>query len=89
MSDDASDAGAVLRSVWAATGGAADQLDEALRPPKPCRNMKDVSFDGMAEPGTDLREAWRNRLAREGKLSTAGGSVRDLVLGSDHPGTSD
>ena len=44
--------------------------------------MKDVSFDGFAEPGSDLREAWRERLEREGKLSTAGGSIRDLVLGS-------
>ena len=25
--------------------------------------MKDVTFDGMAEPGSDLGAAWRERLA--------------------------
>jgi hypothetical protein len=44
--------------------------------------MVDVSFDGLAEPGTDLRDAWRDRLAREGKLAASTGSVRDLVLGA-------
>jgi hypothetical protein len=44
--------------------------------------MQHVSFDGLAEPGTDLRGAWRERLQREGKLNTSGGSIRDLVLGS-------
>lgn len=72
----------VLRAVWAADGVSPQDPDEACGPTKSCRNMKDVSFDGMAEPGTDLREAWRERLRREGKLSTAGGSIRDLVLGA-------
>jgi hypothetical protein len=44
--------------------------------------MVGVTLDGFAEPGTDLRTAWRERLQREGKLSTSGGSIRDLVLGS-------
>ena len=43
--------------------------------------MRDVTFDGYAEPGSDLTGAWRERLAREGKLNPSGGSVRDLVLG--------
>jgi hypothetical protein len=43
--------------------------------------MRGVSFDGLAEPGTDIGAAWRARLEREGKLSTDGGSIRDLVLG--------
>jgi len=73
----------VLRAVWAADGQSSEDLDEASGPTKVCRNMKDVSFDGMAEPGTDLREAWRERLRREGKLSTSGGTVRDLVLGPE------
>lgn len=72
----------VLRAVWSADGQSAEALDDC-GPTKSCRNMKDVSFDGMAEPGTDLTEAWRDRLRREGKLSTSGGSIRDLVLGSD------
>ena len=70
-----------LRAVWAADGQRADDLDEAFRPAKSCRNMKDVTFDGMAEPGSDLSAAWRERLRREGKLSTSGGSIRDLVMG--------
>ena len=76
------DAIGVLRSVWTADGQRSDDLDEACGPTKNCRNMQDVSFDGMAEPGTDLRAAWRERLRREGKLSSSGGSIRDLVMGS-------
>jgi hypothetical protein len=71
----------VLRAVWAAGGQRGEDLGEAGGPTKTCRNMKDVSFDGMAEPGSDLRAAWRERLRREGKLGPARGSIRDLVLG--------
>jgi hypothetical protein len=71
----------VLRTVWAADGQRADDLDEACGPTKSCRNMQDVTFDGLAEPGSDLGAAWRERLRREGKLNTSGGSVRELVLG--------
>jgi hypothetical protein len=71
----------VLRSVWAADGQTSGTLEEDFGPTKPCKNMQDVSFDGMAEPGTDLRAAWREKLRREGKLSTSHGTVRDLVLG--------
>jgi hypothetical protein len=70
-----------LRAVWSADGQRSADLDEDCSPTKSCRNMKDVTFDGMAEPGTDLSAAWRERLRREGKLSTSGGSIRDLVLG--------
>jgi hypothetical protein len=55
-------------------------------PTKQCRNMVGVSFDGMAEPGADLRSAWRERLAAEGKLATGGATVRDLVLGERDDG---
>ena len=71
----------VLRAVWVAEGVSGEDLDESCGPTKSCKNMKDVSFDGMAEPGSDLGAAWRERLRREGKLSQAGGSIRDLVLG--------
>jgi hypothetical protein len=74
-----------LRAVWAADGQRSEDLDEACGPTKSCRNMKDISFDGMAEPGTDLGAAWRERLRREGKLSASGGSIRDLVLGRPDP----
>jgi hypothetical protein len=81
MTHQPDDAVEVLRSVWAAEGMSSADLDEAFGPQKSCKNMKHVSFDGLAEPGSDLRSAWRERLEREGKLSTSGGSIRDLVLG--------
>ena len=71
----------VLRAVWAAEGRSAQDVDDDCGPTKNCKNMREVTFDGMAEPGSDLTEAWRERLRREGKLSTSGGSIRDLVLG--------
>ena len=73
----------VLRAVWAADGQSVADLDDDCGPTKSCKNMKEITFDGMAEPGSDLGSAWRDRLKREGKLSTSGGTVRDLVLGSD------
>ena len=75
----------MLRSIWAAEGQRLE-VDEEVSPTKACRNMKDVTFDGLAEPGSDLQSAWKDRLAREGKLSPSGGSIRDLVLG---PATDD
>jgi hypothetical protein len=78
--DEAIDA---LRTVWAAEGQRAEDLDEACGPTKSCKNMKDISFDGLAEPGSDLGAAWREKLRREGKLSEAGGSIRELVLGPE------
>ncbi len=71
----------VLRAAWSSSGQSRADLDEDCGPQSTCKNMKLVSFDGMAEPGTDLREAWRELLEREGKHNTSGGSVRDLVLG--------
>lgn len=57
------------------------ELDENCSPTKPCRNMRGVTFDGYAEPGSDIGAAWRATLAREGKLNKTGGAIRDLVLG--------
>jgi len=42
--------------------------------------MKDVSFDGLAEPGSDLGTAWRDKLRREGKLREGGTSLGELVF---------
>jgi hypothetical protein len=72
----------VLRAVWMAEGQSADDLDDDSGPQKTCKNMVGVSFDGWAEPGSDLRSAWRDRLEREGKLDASGQSVRDLVFGT-------
>ena len=83
MSDNP-DSRQVLRSVWD-VASAGPELDEDCSPTKVCKNMRGVTFDGFAEEGADLREAWRQLLAREGKLNTSGGSVRDLVFGpSEH-----
>lgn len=69
----------VLRALWSADDRAREEVDDICGPQKNCRNMKDVTFDGYAEPGSDLGSAWRGLLAREGKLGRS--SVRDLVLG--------
>jgi hypothetical protein len=67
-------------SMWSA-GSTTERavVDEDCGPTKTCRNMRHVSFDGLAEPGSDLRAAWRERLASEGKLGA--GSLADLILG--------
>ena len=72
----------VPRSVWMVNHDHSE-LDEDCSPTKPCRNMRGVSFDGYAEAGTDIGDAWRAQLAREGKLDESGGTIRDLVLGED------
>jgi hypothetical protein len=79
MSDASADGVQVLRALWAADDRDRSEVDEELTPVKPCRNMKDVTFDGFAAPGSDLKDAWRERLAREGKLGA--GSLGDLVNG--------
>jgi hypothetical protein len=71
----------VLRTVWSAQGQTAEALDEDCGDVKACKRMSDVGFDGLAEETDgDLRVAWRTKLAREGKLDPAAGSVRDLVM---------
>jgi hypothetical protein len=77
-----SDAGEVVRSVWSTDPDNERAVVDDCGPQKTCRNMKHVSFDGLAEPGTDLGEAWRERLAREGKLGE--GSLGDLIRGQQH-----
>jgi hypothetical protein len=79
MNDASQDGVRVLRALWSADERDRSEVDEEYGPVKPCRNMKDVTFDGFGEPGTDLEDAWRQRLAREGKL--ASGSLADLVNG--------
>ena len=81
MTDQPDDVREVLRAVWAAQGETSTDFDEDCSPTKACKNMVGVSFDGLAEPGSDLRSAWREKLEREGKLNTSEASIRDLVLG--------
>ncbi|HUW77374.1 MAG TPA: hypothetical protein VMV52_01330 [Candidatus Nanopelagicaceae bacterium] len=82
MSSETENARNVLRSVWAAQGDPSVLIDEDCSPNKSCKNMQGVTFDGFAEPGSDLQTAWREKLAREGKLRIGADSIRDLVLGS-------
>lgn len=70
--------GKVLRDVWDGAGESREEVEAACGVTKVCRNMKDVTFDGMAEPGSDLGTAWREKLRREGKLNE-GASLADLV----------
>lgn len=78
MSASSDAAASMLRDIWQGTPQSAAELDAECNPNKVCRNMKDVSFDGYAEHGGDVTAAWRNTLAREGKLG--GSSLADLVF---------
>ena len=90
MNGEPDEALEVLRTVWAAQDQDAAGLAEAEGPVKACKRMSNVGFGGMAGPDGDLRAAWKDRLAREGKLNAGAGSIRDLVLGlADQPGDSD
>jgi len=80
MAEQGNGAGQVLRGIWEQAADAHEELDAECGPTKACRNMKDITFDGYAEEGVDLATAWRNTLAREGKLG--GGSVADLIAGT-------
>jgi hypothetical protein len=77
----------VLRQVWQNQGQDTADLDDGCEA-KSCKRMAEagVGFDGFAdeEPGNvvDLAAAWRSRLRREGKYNPAGGSIRDLIMGS-------
>jgi hypothetical protein len=88
MPAQADDSVEVLRALWRAEGTESLKLDDDFGPQKACRNMKDVSFEAMAPPGTDVGQAWRDQLAREGKLRD-GGSLGDLLLGQGPRGDDD
>ena len=82
MTDISPDPMQVLRTVLETDNDALSELDEECSPTKTCRNKVGVTFDGFAEPGSDIGAAWRQKLAREGKLRTSGESLRDFVLRS-------
>ena len=71
-----------VRAVWTIDEAVGTtSFDEDCSPTRVCRNAREFSFDGIAEEGADLKSAWRDTLAREGKLRTSTDSIRDLVLG--------
>ena len=67
--------------MWSTPSEDQSLFDVDCSPTKTCKNMVGVSFDGLAEAGSDPAQAWREQLEREGKLATT--SLRDLVLGAD------
>jgi hypothetical protein len=82
MTAQSSEALEVLRELWRGQGqGAADLDDDCGQ--KSCKKMADVGFDDFGAGEQDLNAAWRERLAREGKLTATDGSVRDLVMGHE------
>lgn len=66
-----------LNSIWQSQGEKMVELDEECNPNKVCRNMKEVTFEGFADEGKDLKTAWRETLIREGKLGV--GTIGELV----------
>jgi hypothetical protein len=76
---DSSDAKEVLRDVWRAADEEPREQDDGPDAAKVCRNMVGVSFEGMVSDGTDLRTAWRAKLADEGKLGES--NLHDLIFG--------
>ncbi|HEY5662800.1 MAG TPA: hypothetical protein VIS05_02065 [Ilumatobacter sp.] len=83
MSDDDPTPKQILTSIWADRADGALEVDEDCSPTKLCRNMRDITFEGFAEAGTDIATAWKTVLAREGKLTPGAETIRDLVLGRD------
>ena len=81
MSREPDEALEVLRGVWSAQGQTGADIAQQAGDVKACKRMANVGFAGVPGDDEDLRAAWRDRLAREGKLAPDGGSVRDLVLG--------
>jgi hypothetical protein len=81
MNESNDPAAEVLRGIWQQDTENLQDLDAECSPTKVCRNMKDVTFDGYAEEGGDVKVAWRNTLAKEGKLGSS--SLADLVFGTE------
>ena len=69
------------QTMWSTPDADQVLLDADCSPTKTCKNMVGISFDGFAEPGSDLSAAWRATLEREGKVMEGSGSLRDLVFG--------
>ncbi|MFC4946526.1 hypothetical protein [Pseudonocardia sp. GCM10023141] len=83
----------VLRAIWTAKRQTRADIEQASPKAKVCKNMKNIGFGGLGGDGSgdadttavpvgeELRAAWRERLAQDGKLHNGAGSVFDLVNG--------
>jgi hypothetical protein len=85
MTAEPAEAVEVLRNVWRTKGQSAADLVDPSGEQKSCKRMDEagVGYEDFAAGEQDLNAAWRARLEREGKLSQSGGTLRDLVIGSD------
>jgi hypothetical protein len=83
MSAEQTEALEVLRDVWRGQSEGVADLDGCET--RACRKMTEagVGFDDFGGETEEARmSSWRARLEREGKLSTSGGSLRDIVFGT-------
>ena len=70
------------QAMWSTPDADQVLLDADCSPTKSCRNMAGVSFNELAEPGTDLAAAWRETLQRDGKVVEGSSTLHDLVFNS-------
>jgi hypothetical protein len=67
-----------MDDIWHAHERSTADVDAELGHGRACKAMRHVGFGGADEPvDEELRAAWRDRLAREGKLGAR--TVRDLL----------
>ena len=81
MSEETTQAAEAIRSIWQGNPATMAELDDESNPNKVCRNMKDVTYEGFGDEGTDDATSWKAKLAREGKLATVA-SIADIVFGN-------
>jgi hypothetical protein len=79
-SDETGQALSVLRDIWQAREQT--DLEGLFGHTKSCKAMANIGFHGgtNAPVDDDLRTAWRDKLAREGKLHPDGESLRDMLF---------
>lgn len=95
LPEDGQQALSALRGIWQVKKQTSADIDESCGNTKACKSMESVGFQGLIDDvggmsdspdsksvGSNLRAAWKVKLEREGKASTGGTSVRDLVFGS-------
>ncbi|MEX2324163.1 MAG: hypothetical protein WD576_00295 [Nitriliruptoraceae bacterium] len=83
MSAETDQSRRILQALWQAQGSPDVALDEECSPTKVCRNMQGISFEGYGEEGTDPRTAWRQQLAREGKLNSDAPTLGQTIMSKD------
>ncbi len=82
--DQGEQALSVLRGIWTANAQSVVDIDESQA--KVCKATAKLGFHvGDDEEGQLIRSAWKEQLAREGKLSDEAPSIRELVLGGAEP----